>query len=42
MEEIVNAILRELRKIELFEKLADSTVFTNKRGIEWKYSNNEV
>jgi len=31
MEEIVNAILRELHKLE-FKNFADSTIFTNKKG----------
>jgi len=33
MEEIVNAILRELQKIEYSESFIDSTIFTNKKGI---------
>jgi len=32
MEEIVNAILRELHKLEYSESFADSTIFTNKKG----------
>lgn len=33
MEEIVNAILEELQKLDYSETFADSTIFTNKKGI---------
>ncbi len=32
IEEIVNAILKELHKIEYLESFVDSTIFTNKKG----------
>jgi len=32
MEDIINAILKELQKLEYSETFIDSTVFTNKKG----------
>ena len=42
MEEIVNAILRELHKLEYSESFIDSTIFTNKRGKDRNTRDNEV
>jgi len=33
MEKIVNAILKELHRLEYLESFVDSTTFTNKKGI---------
>ena len=34
VEEIVNEILKELQRLDYSESFVDSTIFTNKKGIE--------